>query len=275
MTNGGRGTMFNDFKDKAVLITGGTTAIGLATGLAFARQGAHVYLTHLGGSADAEDVLHQFSSTGAPDPIIVEADASKPKETLQLLERIAQHHQEIEVFVSNVGVTPERRKVEDLSKNALFESLEHGSWPVVDHLQKIHQRFSRFPRYVIGVSSDRPNRYCQGGEFVGASEAVMEVFCRYLTQRLAREDVRINIVRTPSLFTVSASAVHGSDYSDFMREYAGNEYFVQPQEVGNTILALCSGLLDAMSGQVVTVDRGTGFGDSLMQLYQQREKLGL
>ena len=48
--------MRNDFTGKAVLITGGTKGIGLATGLAFARHGAHLYLTHRWSSADEDEV---------------------------------------------------------------------------------------------------------------------------------------------------------------------------------------------------------------------------
>ena len=44
--------MFNDFRGKAVLITGGTAGIGLATGLAFGRRGADCTLTYRWGSAD-------------------------------------------------------------------------------------------------------------------------------------------------------------------------------------------------------------------------------
>jgi len=38
--------MMRDYDGKVVLITGGTKGIGLATGLAFGRLGAHVWLTH-------------------------------------------------------------------------------------------------------------------------------------------------------------------------------------------------------------------------------------
>ena len=52
--------VFNDFENKAVLITGGTAGIGLATGLAFGRLGAQVYLTHRWGSADNDEVRAKF-----------------------------------------------------------------------------------------------------------------------------------------------------------------------------------------------------------------------
>ena len=39
--------MLNDYTGKAVVITGGTKGIGLATGLAFGRVGAHVYTPYV------------------------------------------------------------------------------------------------------------------------------------------------------------------------------------------------------------------------------------
>jgi enoyl-[acyl-carrier-protein] reductase (NADH) len=51
--------------------------------------------------------------------------------------------------------------------------------------------------------------------------------------------------------------------------------FMDPEEVANAILALCSGLMDSVSGQVLMVDRGGTFCDNLMRLYNEREYLEL
>ena len=68
--------MRNDFNGRAVIITGGTKGIGLATGLAFGKQGAHVYLTHRWGSADEDEINKRFAEAKAPAPSILEADVS-------------------------------------------------------------------------------------------------------------------------------------------------------------------------------------------------------
>jgi hypothetical protein len=38
---------------------------------------------------------------------------------------------------------------------------------------------------------------------------------------------------------------------------------------------LCSGLLDGVKGQVITVDRGQLFSDNMMRIFAQRKELGL
>jgi enoyl-[acyl-carrier-protein] reductase (NADH) len=267
--------MENDLRGKAVLITGGTKGIGLATGLSFGRQGANLYLTYKWGSADLDEVRRAFASAGAPEPALLEADASVDEDTVRVFERVREAHGQLEVFISNVCVVQICEGPGSYSKRALMKSLEYSTWPFVAYLQQAKKILGRLPRYAIGVSSDGPAHFYEGYEMVAVSKAVMEVICRYLTTHLAREDIRLNMVRTRNVITESALAIHGADYPEFVRRFGGEAHFVQAEEVGDAILALCSGLLDALSGQVITVDRGGSFSDNLFRLYHARESFGL
>ena len=267
--------MLNDYTDKAVLVTGGTKGIGLAAGLAFGRAGAHLYLTHRWSSADEDAIRSAFSAAGARPPCIVEADVSVDDETVQLMELIREEHESLEALVSNVTVVPTTSGIESLARRALFKSLDYSTWPLVSYLQRSKKTFGRYPRYVVGTSTDGVTHYYEGYEYVALTKAVMEVLCRYLSRHLQDEDIRFNVVRTRNVITESALAIHGADYPEFARKYGGEPHFVQASDVGNTIFALCSGLLDAMSAQVVHVDNGGPFSDNLMRLYRRREEYGL
>jgi len=267
--------MRNDFKGKAVVITGGTKGIGLATGLAFGREGADVFLTHRWSSADEREIHRKFESAGAPPPSIIEADVGQDAETVALLEQVKARHDSVEVFVSNVCIVQPAQGIESLKRRSLLKSLEYSAWPFVAYVQQIKKTFGRYPRYVVGISSDGPDRYFAHYEFVAVSKAVMETFCRYLSKHLAREDIRLNILRTRNVLTDAVEEVFGADYKEFVGKYAGEEYFIRPEEVGDAVLALCSGMLDALSGQVITVDKGIGFADGLMGLLDRRESLGM
>ena len=111
-------------KGKKALVTGGTKGIGLATGLAFGRLGAHVWLTHRWGSANEDDIRAQFEAVGASAPMIVEADASKGKETLALLEQIKNKHDAVDVFVNNVAMVVKGDGVMNHTARALHRSLD-------------------------------------------------------------------------------------------------------------------------------------------------------
>jgi len=257
--------MRNDFHDKAVLITGGTKGIGLATGLAFGRHGAHVYLTHRWSSADEDEVRAQFAEVGAPVPAIVEADVSNDDDTKALMQVIKRDHDAVEVFISNVSVVQPASGVMSYRKRSLLKSIEYSAWPFVAYLQQIEQALGKLPRYVVGISSDGADNYFSHYEYVATSKTVMEVLCRYLTHHLRGQDIRLNVLRTRNVLTDAVDEIFGPHYVRFMSEQAGEEFFIYPHEIGNAALALCSGMLDAMNGQIILVDKGMAFADTLMR----------
>jgi len=265
----------NDYRGKAVLVTGGTKGIGLATGLAFGRQGAHVYLTHKWGSADEAAIRRDFADAGAPPPSIVEADASVDEDTERVMELIKTEHQSLEVLLSNVSFAQVGGSLESYVKRALNTSLSYSAWPFVGYLQQVKRTFGRYPRYVVGSSCDGPDTYYPGYDFVAASKVVMETLCRYLATHLLGEDVRVNILRSRPVSTESLVATFGPEFEPFLKKYFGEEYFIRAEEVADATLALCSGWMDAVSGQVILLDRGVGFCDNLMRLFEERQRFDL
>jgi NAD(P)-dependent dehydrogenase (short-subunit alcohol dehydrogenase family) len=263
----------NDLRNKCVLITGGTMGIGLATGLAFARQGCHVALTHKWGTADDAELRARFAAEGLPPPDIVAADVTDDGDTDALLARLRERHQAVDVFVSNVSMALIVNSLDDYSRRSLHKSVDYTAWPLVSYTRRIRQVFGRYPRYVIGLSSGGPDQYFAHYDFVAASKAVMEVMCRYLNYRLFDEDVRVNVVRARAVPTASLRATFGPAFEAFLERAGMARDLIQPEEVADAILALCSGLMDGVSGQVLMVDRGGTFRDGLMRMFNERESL--
>lgn len=264
--------MLNDLKGKAVLITGGTKGIGLATGLAFGRQGAHVTLTHKWGSADEDEIREQFARVGAPEPTIAEADAASNEDTKALLTELKKRHQSIEVFIPNVAFAQVVKSMDDYQKRYLLRSIEYSVWPMIDYLKEIKAIFGQYPRYLIGLSSQGPDKYTANYDFVASSKAVEETLCKYLSFRLANENINLNVVRAAFVRTESLRSTMGEDCIPFVESFDPS-LFVTVEEVANTILALCSGLMDAVTGQVIAVDHGAPFYDNVMRLYGERETI--
>ncbi len=261
----------NNFNHKAVLITGGTKGLGLATGLAFGRVGADIFLTHKWGSADENEVRARFAEVGAKAPTIIEADAANAQDTRSLIDQIGKSHDSLEVFVSNVSFAQVITSLDTYQKRSFLKSLEYSAWPFVGYLQEIKKQFSRLPRYVLGMSCDGPETYYPGYDFVAASKGIMEVFTRYISTEFFEEDVRINILRSRPVSTDSLRATFGEGFEPFLKKYFSDKYFIELEEVGKAALALCSGLMDAVNGQVILLDRGVAFCDNLMRLYEHRE----
>lgn len=267
--------LLNDFKNKAVLITGGTMGIGLATGLAFAKQGAHCILTYKWGNANLDGVKNAFLKAGGLEPLIIQSDVAEQEDIEALLEEIKKNHPKIEVFVSNVSFAQLTKNLSEYTERGLFKSIDYCVWPLIEFTKKIKTLLGNYPRYIIGLSSHGPDAYHMNYDFVAAVKAIMETLAKYLNYRLAGQNVKINIVRARFVKTDSLWATFGREFEQFAHTHETPGLFIEPDEVASAILALCSGLMDGVSGQILNLDKGSMFADNIMRYYEEHNALAL
>lgn len=87
------------FREKVVVITGGSSGIGLAAAQLFVAEGAHVYITgRRQGELDAAVAAIGRHVTA------VQADASLPADLQRLYRTVGDHHGRIDVVFANAGI---------------------------------------------------------------------------------------------------------------------------------------------------------------------------
>ena len=264
-----------DFSGKTILVTGGTKGIGRAIGLAFGALGAECILTHKWGSVPAEEVAAAFASVGAAHPWVVQADTSSDEDTVALFAQLAERGVVLEAIVSNVSFSSVTGALEDYRKRSLMKSLEYSAWPMVSYTRAAAERLGRAPRYVVGISSPGPDAFHAGYDFAASAKAVMEVFCRYVGYRLRGLDTRVNVVRPAGVFTDSLDSTFGAGFKDFALRLSDPAHYFAADDIARPVVALCSGCMDAVEGQVINIDRGTRFFDGAMRLFETRERYGV
>jgi hypothetical protein len=107
------------------------------------------------------------------------------------------------------------------------EQALRGPFSLVEHLQALGARLDRFPRYAIGFC-EREAEPEGDGESIAL--ALARTLCRYVSAHTVCDDLRVNLVSAPLS--------------------RGRAVWKSAADVG---LALASGLLDAMRGQVLDV----------------------
>ena len=266
-----------DLKGQTAIITGGTKGIGLASALKLAQAGVQTVLSYKWGSADMDELKKQFSAIGAPEPMLVQADVSVDEDTDALLEEVANIASSVEIFISNVGYAATMRNLDAYKKRSLYKTFDYSTWPMIEYTRKIRKRFGDYPKKVIGISSDGPDHFYPGYDYVAASKSLLEFFGRYMAAHLFEEGTRVNVIRFGNVQTESFNAIFGEDFFDFLEKegLVNREDILTPEECGKAVFALCSGLMDAMNGQVINIDYGLPFKDNTMlRFLSWKEKQG-
>ena len=259
-----------DMQGQNALITGGTKGIGVSAAKYFAKAGAQVFLTYKWGSADLEAIEREFQEElRARAPIFIQADVSREDDTKEVMAEIGRHSDFLDIFISNVGFALKTDNLSDYKKRSLYKTLDYSSWPMVDYSQQAKKQFGRYPRYVLGVSSDGPDHYYPGYDFVAASKAMLEFFGRYLAVHLQKEGSRANVVRFGTVKTESFEAIFGEEFFAFSEKNGVDpKRQLCPDDCGQVLFALCSGFFDAMNGQLLQIDHGLPFQDNLMNRFR-------
>lgn len=261
--------MLNDFSNMEVLITGATSGIGLAAGLAFARLGAKCTLTFSSEGVDQDAILRAFRESGGPPPRLRKADVARTEETDALLQTLADETDRIDVFISNVASSTAVADLDDYDFRAVTESLQYTAWPMVDYLRRIRARFSVPPRYVLGFSCPGPDCFFANYDGMAAGMAVLETWARYLNYRLSEHECRVNVLRTEWVDTASSRGILGEDAIEFAGKYFP-EGVLPAKALADASVALCSGLMDAVRGQVIQIDGGSRFYQNAMYMFDEQ-----
>jgi enoyl-[acyl-carrier-protein] reductase (NADH) len=244
-----------DFGGAAVIVTGGTRGLGRAIGIEFARAGARVFLTHRWGSVREDELRAMFEGKGLAAPRIIESDASDPEDTRTLMREVLAAGAPLSVIVSNLAFAKVVGDITDLTRTSLELSLRYSTWPLLEMLHAAREILGHYPRYALGISTDGSAVCHPGYDMVGIAKAALETLCRYLALHLRPEGVRVNAVRCGPLDTASSRATFGDALVDAHLP-AHEGLVLDPHAVGRACVALCSGFMDGVTGQVITVDEG-------------------
>ncbi len=95
--------MSNQLENKRALVTGGSRGIGAAIVKRLAREGAHVALSYVSKSDQAQATVKAAQALGVK-ALAIQADSADPKAVVAAVERTVRELGGIDILVNNVGI---------------------------------------------------------------------------------------------------------------------------------------------------------------------------
>jgi NAD(P)-dependent dehydrogenase (short-subunit alcohol dehydrogenase family) len=239
-----------DFINKNVVITGGTTGIGLATAKAFVSAGANVWIT--GRSADN---LHKASTEiNSPKLITVVSDTSKLADISVLEQAFSESGNKLDVLFLNAGIgTFESiETVTEANFDAQFNTNVKGNFFT---LQKLLPHLADGAS-VVFTSSSVATAANVGTSVYSATKGAINKIAQIAANELAARKIRVNIVSPGPIATPGLDSVTTAEAKTFLAGATALQRLGHPDEIAKTVLFLASDAASYITGTEVTVDGG-------------------
>ncbi|WP_010290945.1 SDR family oxidoreductase [Kurthia massiliensis] len=95
--------MYEDLKGKVVAITGGSTGLGRAMAIRFAKEGAKVAVNYYKDREEAEDVKKEIEALGS-EAIIFQGDVQKEEDVINFIQTTVKELGTLNVMINNAGI---------------------------------------------------------------------------------------------------------------------------------------------------------------------------
>jgi NAD(P)-dependent dehydrogenase (short-subunit alcohol dehydrogenase family) len=245
-----------------VLITAGASGIGLATGRAFVREGARVYVSDVDREA-LDRLAHS-------DPALLRSvcDVGDRHHVATMFDGVVQSLGGLDVLVNNAGIAGPTARCEDIAPDEWERTLAvnitgqfHCARLAIAHLRRSRNAS------IVNLSS-------AAGRFgfplrtpYAASKWAVIGFTKSLSIELGSDGIRVNAIcpgsvagpRIDAVFANKAAA-RGVDPAIVCEEALAKtslHRLVTAEDIANTIVFLCSPAGANISGQAIAVDADT------------------
>jgi enoyl-[acyl-carrier protein] reductase III len=245
-------------RGKRALVTGSSRGIGRAIAMSLADFKVDVAINYLRNRTRAEETAHEIERRGVR-ALVVKGNVAKPDHVDRIFGTIEREWGGLEILVSNAA--------SGVLKPAKELTMHHFDWAMhinAAALLPLIQNFSRMEssaeKALVAVSSLGAIRAIPNYTAVGASKAALESMVRHLAAEFAPEGIRVNAV---SAGTVDTDALtHFPNREELLEEArqrtpAGR--LLNPQDVANTVVYLCTEYASMIHGQTLVVDGGYSF----------------
>ncbi|MGD0737526.1 MAG: SDR family oxidoreductase [Terracidiphilus sp.] len=258
----------SEFAGKVALVTGGSSGIGKATALAFAKAGASVVIAAR-GEQRGNEALAEITAAGGK-AIFVPTDVSKSADMERLVARTVETFGRLDYAFNNAanaggsfGLTAELTE-EDFDQSIAINL--KSVWLGMKY--QIRQMLAQEPRggAIVNTSSGNGLGGCAGASFYAAAKAGVIALSKSAALEYAKQGIRVNALvagafQTPMLEGAMDRAAGGNPEALQAIQARWKSMIAagrigDPAEAASAVLWLCSDASSYVVGHSLIVDGG-------------------
>lgn len=242
------------FKDKVVLITGGSRGIGRATAIEFAKEGANIVVNYLNSDILAEELVKKLTNEYGVKAIAVKADVASDDDGQYMHDQIMAEFGGIDILINNAGIVVDTPYAEhtkaDFTK--LFETNVYGTL----NISKLFGETIRESKGSIINISSTSGMYDFWPDNIdyAATKAAIQSVTKDLAIHYA-PDVRVNAIAVGWADTDMNKDLPVETLEELKKKFLMGR-MAEPVEIARVILFLASQDASFVNGTTLVVDGG-------------------
>lgn len=259
-----------EFSNKVVLITGGSSGIGLSAAIKFAQEDARVAILARGKEKLASAVDEIKTSVPGSNPLSISCDTRDEQGIQAAFKQVISQFGHLDIVVNNAG-TARSAPIEDTSMDIWKEMLDAhctGYFLIAREAVRtfIDQKSEGIMVFVVSDNALRPSK-----NFVAYNTAKAGALhmARSIAEECGHYGIRVNSILPGSTFGRSnfwnpqfrneRAKTHGFNPDTLEEEYKKSTALgvvIDSDEVADLILFLSSTKASKMTGSVLSIDGG-------------------
>lgn len=232
-------------------------SIAWATAQALHDAGARLAFTYQGERL--KENVESLTKNEMADSPLLQCDVTNSDEVSSAFGRVREEFGQLDFLIHSIAFAPREAldgKYLDTTREAFLTALEVSAYSLVQ-LSRSAAPLMNEGGSIVCMTYYGAEKVVAGYNVMGVAKAALEASTRYLAHDLGPQNIRVNAISAGPIQTLSARGV--ADFTTMLKhaaEKAPLRRNVEPREVGNTAVFLCSPLSSAITGEVIYVDCG-------------------
>ena len=254
--------MADRFEGKVALVTGGSSGIGRAAAIAFAKRGAAVVVGNRRGE-EGEETTHMIKKAGG-DAIFVKTDVAKSSDVEALITKAVATFGRLDYACNNSGIEGVLAPTDECTEenwNRVIDINLKGTWLCMK--QEIAQMLKQGGGAIVNNASIAGMVGLRTGAAYCASKAGVIMLTRTAALEYARSDIRVNAVCPGGVDTAMQDRIQQlfndgdpAKISRLIDRAVPMNRWGTPEEIAEAIVWLCSDAASYITGHALVVDGG-------------------